>query len=169
MISRALIHGKRRAEEMREVSRTGGSDFALRRTGKIADGWMTHSVSPDGFRRSWDAVLAAAKEAGRDPDGMDNVLCYHVNIQPDADSALADAKRYLDLYYNADYTRERLAAWGAYGTPAEVIAQLRGFLGSGCNRITFRLATTGDAMTQFPRLTEKVLPNVAAWPPFSPS
>lgn len=138
----------------------GGSDFALRRTGRIADGWMTHSVTPDGFRRSWDAVLAAAKEAGRDPGAMDNVLCYHVNIQPDADTALADAKRYLDLYYRADYTRERLVAWGAYGLPAEVTARIRGFIGSGCKRITFRLATMGDAMAQFRRFTEEVLPYV---------
>ena len=29
---------------------SGGSEFALTRVGKIADGWMTHSVSPEGFR-----------------------------------------------------------------------------------------------------------------------
>ncbi len=28
---------------------SGGSEFALTRVGKIADGWMTHSVSPDGL------------------------------------------------------------------------------------------------------------------------
>src|ERR1700736_6435828 len=32
---------------------SGGSELALTRVGKIADGWMTHSVSPQGFRRSW--------------------------------------------------------------------------------------------------------------------
>ena len=32
---------------------SGGSEFALTRVGKIADGWMTHSVSPEGFRNSW--------------------------------------------------------------------------------------------------------------------
>ncbi len=36
---------------------SGGSDMALTRVGKIADGWMTHSVSPEGFRRSWDFIL----------------------------------------------------------------------------------------------------------------
>ena len=28
---------------------SGGSDFALRRVGRVADGWMTHSVSPRGL------------------------------------------------------------------------------------------------------------------------
>ena len=30
---------------------SGGSDFALTRVGRIADGWMTHSVSPEGFQQ----------------------------------------------------------------------------------------------------------------------
>src|SRR6266511_4037334 len=29
---------------------SGGSELALTRVGKIADGWMTHSLSPDGFK-----------------------------------------------------------------------------------------------------------------------
>jgi alkanesulfonate monooxygenase SsuD/methylene tetrahydromethanopterin reductase-like flavin-dependent oxidoreductase (luciferase family) len=139
----------------------GGSDFVLRRVGRIADGWMTHSVSPDGFRRSWDTILQAGREAGRDVAGFDNVLCHHVNIAEDREAALADAKRYLDLYYGANYSRERLEAWLAYGSPDAVVAQLRRYIGSGCNRITFRLATMGDAMAQFRRLTEEVLPNLA--------
>jgi hypothetical protein len=48
-----------------------------------------------------------------------------------------------------------------YGPPAHCIEQLRGFIGSGCQRITFRLATAGDAMKQFRRLTQEVLPYVA--------
>jgi hypothetical protein len=72
-----------------------------------------------------------------------------VNIAEDADTALADAKRYLDGYYAANYTPERLRSWGVHGPPAHCIEALRGFIDSGCQRITFRLATTGDAMEQF--------------------
>ena len=143
-----------------DQSDAGGSDFALRRTGRIADGWMTHSVSPAGFHRSLDVILRAREEAGRDMDGFDNMLCHHVNIADDSDAALADAKRYLDGYYNANYTPERLRAWGVYGPPEHCITQLRGFIGSGCRRITLRLATTGDAMEQFRQLTEEVLPHL---------
>lgn len=31
----------------------GGSDFALRRVGRVADGWMTHSVTPEGSGGRW--------------------------------------------------------------------------------------------------------------------
>ena len=88
------------------------------------------------------------------------MLCHHVNIGEDRDAALADAKRFLDLYDGANYTRERLEAWLAYGAPRDVIGQLRRYVGSGCNRITLRLATMGDAMTQLHRLTNEVLPFV---------
>jgi alkanesulfonate monooxygenase SsuD/methylene tetrahydromethanopterin reductase-like flavin-dependent oxidoreductase (luciferase family) len=140
----------------------GGSPFALKRVGRIADGWMTHSVSPAGFAASLDVVLNAGQEAGRDMTGFETILCHHVNIGPDANEALADAKRYLDGYYGAYYSADRLRAWGVYGPPADCIAALRGFVGSGCDHITLRLATTGDAITQIRRLTEEVLPFVAS-------
>jgi hypothetical protein len=68
---------------------------------------MTHSVSPEGFRRSWDFIIAAGRASGRDMAGFDNVLYHHVNVNDDKDAALADSKRFLDLYYSADYSRER--------------------------------------------------------------
>jgi alkanesulfonate monooxygenase SsuD/methylene tetrahydromethanopterin reductase-like flavin-dependent oxidoreductase (luciferase family) len=90
--------------------------------------------------------------------GFGNIVTAVVNIQEDADAAVADAKRYLDLYYGASYTPERLHAWRPIGTPAQCAGWIRLFEGSGCQGFTFRLATMGDAMTQFRRLTEEVLP-----------
>jgi hypothetical protein len=110
--------------------------------------------------RQLDVVLQAGRDAGRDMAGFDNILCHYVNVGPDADAAPADAKRYLDGYYNANYTAGRLRSWGVYRPPADCIAALRAFIGSGCRRITFRLVTTGDAMIQLRRLTEEVLPFV---------
>jgi alkanesulfonate monooxygenase SsuD/methylene tetrahydromethanopterin reductase-like flavin-dependent oxidoreductase (luciferase family) len=51
-----------------------GSDLALRRTERIADGWMTHSVSPEGFRQSLQVILQAGQEAGRAMDGFETIL-----------------------------------------------------------------------------------------------
>jgi alkanesulfonate monooxygenase SsuD/methylene tetrahydromethanopterin reductase-like flavin-dependent oxidoreductase (luciferase family) len=139
---------------------SGGSQPALTRVGTLADGWMTHSVSPEGFRRSWDFILEAGRANGREMSGFDNVLYHHVNVNDDKDAALADSKRFLDLYYSADYSRERLEAWLTYGPPRDCIAHLRSFAASGCRRITFRISTMGDAMAQLRRLVEEVLPYV---------
>ena len=138
----------------------GGSDFALKRVGRVADGWMTHSVTPEGFRRSLDLIQATGRAAGRDMDGFGNVVTAVLNVGDDADAALADAKGYLDRYYGADCAPERIHAWGPVGTPAQCAAWIARFAGSGCRGFAFRLATTGDAVTQLRRLTEEVLPLV---------
>jgi alkanesulfonate monooxygenase SsuD/methylene tetrahydromethanopterin reductase-like flavin-dependent oxidoreductase (luciferase family) len=139
---------------------SGGSELALTRVGKIADGWMTHSVSPEGFRRSWDFILRIGREAGRDMSGFDNILYHHINVNEDKDDALADSKKFLDLYYSADYTKERIESWLTYGSPRDCIEQIRQFKAGGCRRITFRISTMGDPMAQFRRLVEEVLPHV---------
>jgi alkanesulfonate monooxygenase SsuD/methylene tetrahydromethanopterin reductase-like flavin-dependent oxidoreductase (luciferase family) len=141
-------------------SNSGGSEAALTRVGKIADGWMTHSVSPDGFRRSWDLILQVGRADGRDMSGFDNVLYHHINVNDDKAEALADSKTFLDLYYSADYGKERLEAWLTYGPPRDCIAQLKAFKTSGCRRITFRISTMGDPMAQLRRVAEEVLPYV---------
>ena len=139
---------------------SGGSEVALTRVGKIADGWMTHSVSPDGFRRSWDFILEVGRAGGRDMSGFDNVLYHHINVNDDKVAALADSKTFLDLYYSADYSKERLESWLTYGPPRDCIAQLKEFKASGCRRITFRISTMHDPMTQLRRVVEDVLPFV---------
>ena len=138
----------------------GWSDFALKRVGRVADGWMTHSVTPEGFRRSLDLIVETGRAAGRGMEGFGAIVTGVLNIGDDAGEAVADAKQYLDRYYGADYTAERLHAWGPIGTPAQCAGWIRRFAGSGCQGFMFRLATMGDAMTQFRRLTEEVLPLV---------
>ena len=49
--------------------------------------------------------------------GFDHVLYHHINVNDDKDAALADSKKFLDLYYTANYSKERLEAWLTYGTP----------------------------------------------------
>ena len=139
---------------------TGGSPVALTRVGQIADGWMTHSVTPTGFRTSWDFIHEVGRDGGRDMSGFDNILYHHININEDKEVAFADSKAFLDLYYSANYGRDRLEAWLTCGSPKACIDQLRAYKASGCRRITFRLSTMGDPIHQFRRLTEEVLPFV---------
>jgi alkanesulfonate monooxygenase SsuD/methylene tetrahydromethanopterin reductase-like flavin-dependent oxidoreductase (luciferase family) len=139
---------------------SGGSETALTRVGTLADGWMTHSVSPQGFRRSWDFILRAGRDAGRDMSGFDNVLYHHINVNEDRTAALADSKKFLDLYYSADYSKERLESWLTYGSPRDCVEHLKQFKASGCQRVALRISTMGDPMAQFRRLVGDVLPYV---------
>lgn len=139
---------------------SGGSEFALTQVGKVADGWMTHSVSPKGFEASWTLILKAARENGRNPSSMDNVLYHHININEDRNACLADSKQFLDQYYGADYSKERLESWLTYGSPRDCIEDIKRYRDSGCNRMTFRLSTMGNPQHQLKRLAEEVLPYI---------
>jgi alkanesulfonate monooxygenase SsuD/methylene tetrahydromethanopterin reductase-like flavin-dependent oxidoreductase (luciferase family) len=139
---------------------SGGSEIALRRVGTSADGWMTHSVSPAGFKASWEFILQVARDNGRDIARFDNVLYHHININDDRAASLADSKTFLNRYYGANFGRERLESWLTYGSPADCIADIRRYQASGCRRITFRISTMGDPLQQLKRLADEVLPHV---------
>ena len=146
--------------QTRGLTQMGGSDLALRRVGRVADGWMTHSVTPEGFRKSWDLILESAAKAGRDTSKFDHVLYHHINVNADEDAALSDSKAFLDLYYSADYSKERLESWLTYGSPRDCIRQLRRFRDFGVRRITVRISTMGNAQEQLRRVIGEVLPFV---------
>jgi alkanesulfonate monooxygenase SsuD/methylene tetrahydromethanopterin reductase-like flavin-dependent oxidoreductase (luciferase family) len=137
---------------------SGGSERALTRVGKMADGWMTHSVSPEGFQRSWEFILQAGRDSGRDLSAFDNVLYHHINVNDDKADALADSKQFLDLYYAADFSKPRLDSWLTCGPPRDCIENLARFRASGCKRITLRISSMGDPMEQVKRLATEVLP-----------
>jgi hypothetical protein len=91
---------------------------------------------------------------------FDHVLYHHINVNDDRDAALADSKKFLDLYYGANYTKERLEAWLTYGTPRDCINHLRKFRDCGVRRVAVRVSTMGDALAQLRRATEEVFPFV---------
>jgi alkanesulfonate monooxygenase SsuD/methylene tetrahydromethanopterin reductase-like flavin-dependent oxidoreductase (luciferase family) len=121
---------------------------------------MTHSVSPEGFRKSWDFILNAGRNHGRDMSQFDHVLYHHINVNDDKAQALVDSKKFLDLYYTANYSKERLEAWLTYGSPRDCIEHLKQYKDAGCRRVTFRISTMGDPMAQLKRVVEEVLPFV---------
>jgi probable F420-dependent oxidoreductase len=48
----------------------GHSGAALERAGRIGDGWMAASMSPERLAAHWEVVRAAAARHGRDPDAL---------------------------------------------------------------------------------------------------
>ena len=68
---------------------------------------------------------------------------HHINVNDDKAEALKDSKTFLDLYYSADYSKERLESWLTYGSPRDCIEHLKQFKASGCRRITFRISSYG--------------------------
>lgn len=132
---------------------------ALRRTARLADGWMTHSLTPELFRERWDMIREYAREEGRSVE--DNCLYHNINVNEDREAAFAETKKFLDAYYSANFSRERVEAWSSLGTPAECAASLSRWRGSGVRRIALRLCSW-DQLHQLERVLNEVLPLVDA-------
>lgn len=64
----------------------GHSDAAIDRAGRLGDGWMAASMSPDRLARHWQAVRVAAERHGRDPDA----LTLHSGISRNNEAPLAE-------------------------------------------------------------------------------
>ena len=76
------------------------------------------------------------------------------------EQCLEESKRFLDAYYGPVFSAEQVEAWGAAGTPDEVISDLNGLIDQGVTAITLRLTST-EQDEQFVSLTEHVLPALA--------
>ena len=74
------------------------------RVGRVADGWMTHSVTPEGFRKSWDLILNVGAQNGRDMSGFDNVVYHHININDDRVGELRQLRRNSSICITARIT-----------------------------------------------------------------
>jgi probable F420-dependent oxidoreductase len=65
------------------IGTLGTSQEALRRIGRVADGWLPQMAPGDRLRSANDTVKHAAIEAGRDPDSI--ALEGRIRVRPDDD------------------------------------------------------------------------------------
>jgi len=136
-------------------------ESALRRVARLGDGYMTASHDPRGTARCLADVRRYAREYGRDI-GPEFTVClyFNVNVNEDLERAREETVKYLDTYYDREFTQRVLATFVAIGSPDQVRDRLREYLRAGVNYITLRL-TSYDQMHQFRRVTEEVLPGLA--------
>ena len=136
-------------------------ESALRRVARIGDGYMTASHDPAGTARCLEDVRRYAAEYGRELEPDFTVCLYfNVNVNEDLDRAREETVRYLDTYYDREFTQRVLPTFVAMGSPQRVRDRLREYLAAGVNYITLRL-TSYDQMHQFRRVSEEVLPGLA--------
>lgn len=130
------------------------------RVARLADGWMTTFATPDVFREAWDRVRNALRAENRDPKQFPNCLYFNLHISEDRDRAYEESKKFMDMYYMADFSKGMIDANVAYGdvdTCAEIINR---FIDAGVQQFTLRL-TTWNQRDQLRRVIEELMPRLA--------
>ncbi len=129
-----------------------------RRIVKYTDGWQTSKWNPSDLGWRITDLRDKAAEAGRDPSTISTHLYHNVNLTDDLDTATAESKKFLDLYYTADFSQEHVRGWVAQGTAADVVARLKMYEQVGFDGVTLRI-TSWEQRDQLTRLIDEVLPH----------
>lgn len=133
-------------------------DQAMRRVGRIADGYITMGITPSEFRRRWETIQAAAAETGRELTNFETSIHGMININDDRQAAYEEAKFYFSHYYGPGYpTEDLLRLWLAHGPPEQCASLIQSWIDMGITTPVLRF-TSRDQLGQIRRFIDAVLP-----------
>jgi len=118
----------------------GRSEAALRRIGRMGDGWMSYVVAPDRFAHGLEMIAAEAERVGRRFQSFGTSHLLFAWIDDDYEKALDAATEHLSARYAMDF-RKAARRYAALGPPAEVAAKIGEFRDAGVRH--FVLDMTG--------------------------
>ena len=141
----------------------GRSQAALRRAGRLADGWLTSYATPVEVACGIEAIRHHAAEAARSvPEDHYGVLVPFF-FAPSADAALDSAGASIRTRPDVPLTE-----YSALGTPEEVQKKLQEYINAGATKFVMRPSGgTQKLWRQVKILAEEVIP--ALQTPFSPT
>lgn len=128
-----------------------------RRVARHADGWQTSISNPDDLAWRIADVHRQARDLGRDQHEITTHLYHNINVNEDRDAALAESKKFLDVYYTEDYSLDFVGEWVACGSPEQIIEHLRVYERIGFDEVTLRI-TSWNQLEQLERVINEVVP-----------
>jgi probable F420-dependent oxidoreductase len=134
----------------------GNSEAAMRRAGRLGDGWIPSFLPPDLFRPGVEKTQGFAAAAGRQvpPDHFGTLVYFWFAADPAA--ARAAAQPFLPRGRVDDATLERCAA---FGPPAVLVERLEEYVRAGASKFIARpLGPPAQTLAQVQRLAEEVVP-----------
>ena len=116
----------------------GRKEPALRRIGRLGDGYLAYVITPAMYSAALDTIGAAADTAGRGavPFGTGHLLFTRLDTTYEA--ALDRATETLSVRYAMDF-RKAAARYCALGTPQQVAERIREFHAAGVRHIVLDL------------------------------
>jgi probable F420-dependent oxidoreductase len=113
----------------------GRSEPALRRIGRLADGWMSYVVTPDMFRQGLETIDATATAVGRSFDrGFGTAHLLFTRVDDTYEKALDAATVTLSTRYAMDF-RKAAQRYCALGPAAQVVESIRRFHEAGARHV----------------------------------
>jgi len=136
----------------------GRSGAALRRMGRLADGWMAYVVTPERYRSGLEAIAAEAERVGRRIDHFASAHFIFLRIDDRYESAFEAANGELSRRYAMDFS-EATEKYAALGRPSDVAQRLEAFRAAGVRHfIVDPVGTLRERDGQLERFAREVIP-----------
>ena len=136
----------------------GRSPGALKRTGRLADGWMSYVVTPEMYRTNLAAIAEAAEAAKRPLARFGTGHLLFTRLDDTYEKALDAATETLSVRYAMDF-RKAAQRYCALGPPAQIAERIREFHAAGVRHLVFDLVGPYEQRdTQIERVAAEVLP-----------
>ena len=111
----------------------GRSDAALRRAGRLGDGYTGIWLTPERFAQAGQRIREVAEAAGRDPSEIELGMQFWTSVSEDRDEAKALVSRGMEGTYRLPF--ERFERYTPFGSAAEVAEYLGPFIEAGARHI----------------------------------
>jgi alkanesulfonate monooxygenase SsuD/methylene tetrahydromethanopterin reductase-like flavin-dependent oxidoreductase (luciferase family) len=139
----------------------GEVEAATRRAGRLADAWLPNSVNPEAWAQGWTRVRQEATQVRGGADGITPALYTTISVGPEARTAQAELRRFVEGYYAAPYEVVARTQGFYAGDAAACLERLRGFVAAGARHIVLRFGGS-DQTAQLEQTTRDILPRLKA-------
>ena len=126
----------------------GRADAALRRAGRLADGWMPIWVSVQGFTRGLADVRRHARGDQRDPDAIEAAVVLPALVGDDGERAREEARRHLSVRYGQEFESHVIERYALAGNPEECAERVREYAAAGARHILFNPAVGTERLLE---------------------
>jgi probable F420-dependent oxidoreductase len=116
----------------------GRSDAALRRAGRLADGYLAYVVTPERYAAALATIAEAAQAAGRAPLPFGTGHLLFTRVDTSYERALDVAAQSLSVRYAMDF-RAAAGRYAALGSPQQVAERIRAFHAAGVRHLVIDL------------------------------
>lgn len=141
----------------------GRADAAMRRAGRVGDGYISHMCAAEKYRENMELIAATARESGRGEELPFTPAAFLFTFLEDRyEVAHEKASSLLGMIYARDF-REASKKYCLLGRPEDCLEQMRAFARAGCRH--FILAPLSDPAAFAERAAAEILPGLRTLPP----
>jgi probable F420-dependent oxidoreductase len=139
----------------------GRSEAAMKRAGRLADGYMPYLFSPDRFRDGLAKARDYAEQAGRDPSSIKGAIYQFVALADTYDEAKVIAAKELQMRYQQPF-ENLVDKYAVMGTADDCVSRLAQYAEAGVEHfILVPLASSyGDYMTHVETYASDIIPKL---------